>query len=75
MNAARRGAAVLSYIGQGLQQLGADTLKGGAFALCVGQFNLQVGSPLPKRLALLSPNFARLASSSDSLMPSASNQL
>ena len=39
MNAARRGAAVLPYIGQGLQQLGADTLKGGAFLVCEGQFN------------------------------------
>lgn len=34
MNAARRSAAVLPYIGQGLQQLGADALKGGAF--CFG---------------------------------------
>lgn len=40
MNAARRGAAVLPYIGQGLQQLGTDALKGGAFLVGVGQFNL-----------------------------------
>lgn len=39
MNAARRGAAVLPYIGQGLQQLGADALKGGAFLIGEGQFN------------------------------------
>ena len=75
MNAARRGAAALPYIGQALQQFGTDALKGGAFLVGVGQFDFQAGSPLPKRLALLSPNFARLASSSDSLMPSASNQL
>lgn len=40
MNAARRGAAVLPYIGQALQQLGTDALKGGAFLVGVGQFNL-----------------------------------
>lgn len=39
MNAARRGAAVLPYIGQGLQQLGTDTLKGGAFLVGECQFN------------------------------------
>lgn len=39
MNAARRGAAVLPYIGQGLQQLGADALKDGAFLIGEGQFN------------------------------------
>lgn len=39
MNAARCCAAVLPYIGQGLQQLGADTLKGGAFLIGEGQFN------------------------------------
>lgn len=39
MNAARRGAAVLPYIGQGLQQLGADALKGGAFLVGECQFN------------------------------------
>ena len=38
MNAARRSAAMLPYIGQGLQQLGADALKGGAFLVCVGNF-------------------------------------
>lgn len=36
MNAARRGAAVLPYIGQGLQQFGTDALKGGAFLVGVG---------------------------------------
>lgn len=36
MNAARRGAAVLPYIGQALQQLGTDALKGGAFLVGVG---------------------------------------
>lgn len=75
MNAARRGAAVLPYIGQGLQQFGADALKGSAFLVGVGQFDFQAGSPLPKISSLQSPNFARLASSSLSLWPSASNQL
>lgn len=40
MNAARRGAVVLPYIWQALQQLGTDALKGGAFLVGVGQFNL-----------------------------------
>lgn len=40
MNAARRGAAVLPNIGQALQQLGTDALKGGAFLVGEGQFNL-----------------------------------
>ena len=39
MNAARRGAAVLPNIGQALQQLGTDALKGGAFLIGEGQFN------------------------------------
>lgn len=40
MNTARRGAAVLPNIGQALQQLGTDALKGGVFLVGVGQFNL-----------------------------------
>ena len=39
MNAARRCAAVLPNTGQALQQLGTDTLKGGAFLIGEGQFN------------------------------------
>lgn len=47
MNAAWRGAAVLPYIGQGLQQLGADALKGGAFLIGEGQFNFHRIPPFP----------------------------
>lgn len=40
MNAARRGAAVLPYIGQALQQLGTDALKSAVFCFGIGQLNL-----------------------------------
>ena len=59
MNAARRGAAVLPYIGQGLQQLGADALKGGAFLVGVGQFNLQVDSPPSENVLFAKSEFRK----------------
>ena len=59
MNAARRGAAVLPYIGQGLQQFGTDALKGGAFLVGVGQFNLQVDSPPSENILFAKSEFCK----------------
>ena len=59
MNAARRFTAVLPYIGQALQQLGTDALKGGAFLVGVGQFNLQVGSPSSENILFAKSEFCK----------------
>lgn len=59
MNAARRFTAVLPYIGQALQQLGTDALKGGAFLVGVGQFNLQVDSPPSENILFAKSKFRK----------------
>lgn len=59
MNAARCGAAVLPYIGQALQQLGTDALKGGAFLVGVGHFNPQVDSPPSKNILFAKSEFRK----------------
>ena len=59
MNAARCGAAVLPYIGQALQQLGTDALKGGAFLVGVGQFNLQVDSSPSENILFAKSEFRK----------------
>lgn len=59
MNAARRFTAVLPYIGQALQQLGTDALKGGAFLVGVSQFNLQVDSPPSENILFAKSEFRK----------------
>ena len=59
MNAARCGAAVLPYIGQALQQLGTDALKGGAFLVGVGHFNPQVDSPTSENILFAKSEFRK----------------
>lgn len=59
MNAARRGAVVLPDIRQALQQFGTDALKGGAFLVGVGQFNLQVDSPPSENILFAKSEFRK----------------
>lgn len=59
MNAARRCAAMLPNMGQALQQLGTDALKGGAFLVGVGQFNLQVDSPPSENVLFAKSEFRK----------------
>ena len=59
MNAARRCAAMLPNMGQASQQLGTDALKGGAFLVGVGQFNLQVDSPPSENVLFAKSEFRK----------------
>lgn len=50
---------MLPNMGQALQQLGTDALKGGAFLVGVGQFNLQVDSPPSENVLFAKSEFRK----------------